>query len=53
MGSLTAALRFSKAWVRKDAKLGLRSGCIHITIIIIIDIISIIMVIVKRLYCDR
>ena len=26
-GSLTAALRFSKGWVRKDANLGLRTGC--------------------------
>ena len=27
IGSLTAALRFSKGWVRKDANLGLRTGC--------------------------
>ena len=26
-GSLTAALRFSKGWVRKDTNLGLRTGC--------------------------
>ena len=29
IGSLTAALRFSKGWVRKDANLGLRTGCTH------------------------
>ena len=28
IGNLSAALRFSKAWVRKDANLGLRTGCI-------------------------
>ena len=28
IGSLTTALRFSKGWVRKDANLGLRTGCI-------------------------
>ena len=27
IGSLTAALRFSKGWVQKDANLGLRTGC--------------------------
>ena len=27
IGGLTAALRFSKGWVRKDANLGLRTGC--------------------------
>ena len=27
IGNLTAALRFSKGWVRKDANLGLRTGC--------------------------
>ena len=27
IGSLTAALRLSKDWVRKDANLGLRTGC--------------------------
>ena len=27
IGSLTAELRFSKGWVRKDANLGLRTGC--------------------------
>ena len=27
IGSLTAALRFSKGWVRKDANLRLRTGC--------------------------
>ena len=27
MGSLTAALRFSKGWVQKDANIGLRTGC--------------------------
>ena len=27
IGSLTAALRFSKGWARKDANLGLRTGC--------------------------
>ena len=27
IGSLSAALRFSKGWVRKDANLGLRTGC--------------------------
>ena len=26
IGSLTAALRFSKGWVRKDSNLGLRTG---------------------------
>ena len=28
IGSLTAALRFSKGWIRKDTNLGLRTGCI-------------------------
>ena len=28
IGSLTAALRLSKGWVRKDPNLGLRTGCI-------------------------
>ena len=27
IGSLSAALRFSKGWVRKDPNLGLRTGC--------------------------
>ena len=27
IGSLTAALKCSKGWVRKDANLGLRTGC--------------------------
>ena len=27
IGSFTAALRFSKGWVRKDTNLGLRTGC--------------------------
>ena len=30
IGSLTAALRFSKGWVRKDANLGLRTGCMMV-----------------------
>ena len=30
IGSLTAALRFSKGWVRKDPNLGLRTGCMLI-----------------------
>ena len=30
IGSLTAALRFSKGWVRRDANLGLRIGCTKI-----------------------
>ena len=43
IGSLTAALRFSKGWVRKDANLGLRIyigiayttiGCIHTPILL-------------------
>ena len=29
IGSLTAALRLSKGWVRKDPNLGLRTGCIR------------------------
>ena len=28
IGSLTAALRFSKGWVRKDLNLRMRTGCI-------------------------
>ena len=32
--SLTAALRFSKGWVRKDANLGLRTGCIVLVLFI-------------------
>ena len=27
IGNLTAALRLSKGWVRKDPNLGLRTGC--------------------------
>ena len=29
VGNLTAALRFFKGWVRKDANLGLRTGCMR------------------------
>ena len=31
IGNLTAALRFSKGWVRKDTNLGLRTGCMSVS----------------------
>ena len=46
IGSLTAALRFSKGRVRKDANLGLRTGHIIIIIIMISVCIMIIIVII-------
>ena len=33
IGSLTAALRFSKGWVRNDANLGLRTGCMYVSML--------------------